>query len=224
MSVKQESLDELDGLIQGGNRLNASYGMDNMGQLESNLTETDFRSYATATYATVERIAGSKSEYYQSLPKVDPSDPLRLPGYNNTKTPAMVGALTALRQAVDKGLLVSLESRLRANIHDGFLQQGKALLDSEYHVAAMVLVGGVLEDHLQKLCVKQGLTWNGNGSISKYNGQLHGTVYDKPLWRRIQSIGDIRNDAAHGQGAKVNVADVEDAYKFVGRFIVDHPG
>lgn len=66
----------------------------------------------------------------------------------------------------------------------------------------MVLVGGVLEDHLQKLCVKNGLTWKGKGSISTYNDLLHGSEYDKPIWRRIQSIGDIRNDAAHGQGAK----------------------
>lgn len=224
MSVKQECLDALDRLIEEGDRLNASYHMGDMGQSESDLPETDFRSFATATYATIERIVGSKSEYYRTLPKIDPDDPLRLPGFNSTKIPAMIGALTALRQAVDKGLLVSLESRLRVNIHDDFLQQGKVLLDSGYHVAAMVLVGGVLEDHLQKLCVENGLTWKGKGSISTYNDLLHGSEYDKPIWRRIQSIGDIRNDAAHGQGAKVNGSDVEDAHKFVGRLIVDHPG
>lgn len=223
MSVKQEVLDQLDGLIEEGNRLNASYRMCEIGQLESDLPEADFRSLVTATFAAVDRIAGRNSEYYRCLPPADPSDPLTLPGYNNTKVPAMIGALAALRQAVDKGLLVSLESRLRANIHDDLLQQAKALLDSGYHVAAMVLVGGVLENHLQKLCIKHGLTWKGDGSISKYNAQLHGGVYDKPTWRRLQSLGDSRNDAAHGQGATLKAPDVEDHYRFVGRFIVDHP-
>jgi hypothetical protein len=124
---------------------------------------------------------------------------------------------------VHKGYLVSLESRLRSNIHDDFLRQAKTLFDEHYHVAAMVLVGGVMEDHLEKLCTKHGKTWTGHGSISKYNDALHGTAYDKATWRRIQGIGDLRNEAAHGNGAKVRPEDVEDALKFVGRFIADNP-
>jgi hypothetical protein len=148
---------------------------------------------------------------------------LNSPEYN-TAIPAMIGCLVALRDAVDKGLLVSLEARLRANIHDDFLQQAKSLLDQGYHVAAMVLIGGVLEDHLEKLCTKHGKTVTGNGNLAKYNDALHGaTIYDKPAWRRIQSIGDVRNDAAHGNFAKVNVVDVQDAHKYVGRFLADYP-
>ena len=223
MSIKQEVLDQLDALIHEGNRLNDSYAMTGMGSLESKLPEADFRAFATATFAAVDRLVGRNSEYHHSLPPVDTNDPFTLPGYNSTKVPAMLGALIALRQAVDKELLVGLESRLRANIHDDFLQQSKALLDVKYHVAAMVLIGGVLEDHLQKLCTKNKLTWKGDGSISKYNDLLRAGVYDQPTWRRIQSIGDLRNEAAHGNGANVKAPDVEDAYKFVGRFIVDCP-
>lgn len=223
MPVKQEVLDYLDGLIQEGKRLNDSYKMTDMGSLESKLPEADFRAFATATFAAVERTVGRDSEYHHCLPPVDTNDPLTLPGYNSTKVPAMIGVLVSLWQAVEKGLLVSLESRLRANIHDDFLQQSKALLDSKYHVAAMVLVGGVLEEHLQKLCTKHKLAWKGDGSISKYNDLLRDTVYDQPTWRRIQSIGDLRNKAAHGEGAKVKTPDVEDAHQFVGRFIVDYP-
>ena len=223
MSIKQELLDELDALIQDGQRLDHSYRMADYGSLVSDVPEADFRSFAASTSAAIERITGSGSEYYRCLPPFDPTDPLAVPGYNNTKVPAMIGALVSLRHAVDRNLLVSLESRLRANIHDDFLQQSKALLDSGYHVAAMVLIGGVLEDHMQKLCGKHKLTWKGDGSISKYNDQLRAGVYDQPTWRRIQSIGDLRNEAAHGNGANVKAPDVEDAYKFVGRFIVDHP-
>ena len=123
-NVKQELLDHLATLIQEGNRLNSSYRMTDRGTQESDLPESDFRSFATATLATVERIAGRDSEYHHSLPLVDISDPLAVPGYNNTKIPAMIGALKSLRQAVDKGLLTSLESRLRASIHND-LQRAK---------------------------------------------------------------------------------------------------
>ena len=86
----------------------------------------------------------------------------------------------------------------------------------------MVLVGGVLESHLRKLCDNRSLTWKGDGSISKYNDLSHGPVYDKPTWRRIQSIGDVRNDAAHGNVAAVKVEDATDAHKYVSRFLADY--
>jgi hypothetical protein len=123
---------------------------------------------------------------------------------------------------VDAGLLVSLADRMRANIHDDFLEQAKTLLGAGYHVAAIVLTGGVLENHLRKLCDNRSLKWTGDGSISKYNDLLHGALYDKPTWRRIQSIGDVRNDAAHGNGAEVKVDDAKDAHKYVGRFLDDY--
>jgi hypothetical protein len=87
----------------------------------------------------------------------------------------------------------------------------------------MVLIGGVLEDHLEKLCGKRKLTWKGDGSISKYNDLLRDVFYDQPTWRRIQSIGDLRNKSAHGEGATVNPPEVDDAYRFVGRFVADYP-
>lgn len=223
MAVKEQVLTELDDLIQEGSRLNDSYQTTEMGTWASNLPELEFRSFVTSAFAAVGRVAGEGSEYYRALPKVG-HNAISEQAWSNTTIPTMVGALKSLREAVDKGYLVSLEDRIRANIHDDFLQQGRVLLDAGYHVAAMVLIGGVLEDHMAKLCTKNGLTWTGNASISKYNDALHqGGIYDKPTWRRIQSIGDVRNDAAHGNGAKVKADDVEDAYRFVGRIIVDHP-
>jgi hypothetical protein len=223
MSIKADLLAELDGLIAEGNRLNRSFSGDDWGGHESDLPEEQFRAFTTSTFAAIQRIAGSGTHYYKLLPPIELNGNLNSPEYN-TAIPAMIGCLVALRDAVDKGLLVSLEARLRANIHDDFLQQAKSLLDQGYHVAAMVLIGGVLEDHLEKLCTKHGKTVTGNGNLAKYNDALHGaTIYDKPAWRRIQSIGDVRNDAAHGNFAKVNVVDVQDAHKYVGRFLADYP-
>ncbi|MCH8042570.1 MAG: hypothetical protein IID44_02520 [Planctomycetes bacterium] len=226
MTIKSDILTRLDGLIDEGTKLVNSYQatVDSMGATYSDIPEQDFRAFTTKATAAIDRIAGEESQFFKHLPELKASKSISSPGYNVTFLPAVVGSIVALRDAVDNGHLESLETRIRAHVHDDFLEQAKDLLDSKYHVAAMVLIGGVLEDHLQKLCTKNGLTWNGHGSISKYNDACHqGTVYDKPTWRRIQSIGDLRNDVAHGQGAGVKVPDVEDAYKFVGRFIADHP-
>jgi len=43
------------------------------------------------------------------------------------------------------------------------------------------------------------------------------------VWRRIQSIGDLRNDAAHGNGSKIKPDDVKEAHGFTQTFIADHP-
>jgi hypothetical protein len=220
--LKGDVLNQLDALIQEGQRLLASFKMD-AGSYWSEVPEADFRTFAIKAFAAIDRIAGTNSEFYSKLPDLRGSEPLSVPGYHNTRVPGIQGALVALRDAVEKRLLVSLEAAVRANIHDDFLQQARVLLDSHYHVAAMVLIGGVLEDHLEKMCVKHGLPSQGNGTIAKYNDLLHGNAYDKPIWRRIQSIGDLRNEAAHGNFAKVNAPDVEDAHKFVGRVLADYP-
>ena len=87
----------------------------------------------------------------------------------------------------------------------------------------MVIIGGVLEDHMRKLCVSRSLSWTGNGSISKYNDCLRDALYAQTTWRRIQAIGDVRNDSAHGHGADVKQREVGDAQQYVRRFIADYP-
>ena len=51
---------------------------------------------------------------------------------------------------------------------------------------------------------------------------LRDVVYPQPTWRRIQSIGDVRNDAAHGNGTAVKTEDVADALKYAQRFLADY--
>jgi hypothetical protein len=217
MSIKAEVLQQLDSLIAEGSRLEQSYSMD-MGMYFPKVPEHEFRTLATESFATIAWIAGEQSQYFRLLPKQTEKI-----AHDPSTLASVLGTLKALRKAIDKDLLVSLESRLRANIHDDFLQQAKTLFEERYHVAAMVLVGGVMEDHLEKLCTKHGKTWTGHGNIAKYNDALKDTAYDKATWRRVQGIGDLRNDAAHGDGAKVKPEDVEDALKYVGRFIADNP-
>jgi len=223
MSLKIEILSQLDEVIAEGNRLISTFKMTNMYERYSDLPESDFRSMYTRGFAAIERVAGKESEYYRSLTMVEANTHLASPGFHPSPIDALLGSLTALRADVDSGMLKTLEDRLRANVHDDFLQQAAELLKASYHVAAMVLTGGVLENHLQKMAIARNISWTGNGSLAKYNDSLRSTIYPQPTWRRIQSITDLRNHAAHGDTAKVGAADVEDSLLYIQRFLSDYP-
>ena len=222
--LKEQILAELDQLISEADRLDRSYALDGMGGYFSPAPESEHRALVTAVLAAVARIAGPESEYYRSIRKPDANERIAVAGLGGAKViPSVLGALRALRSAIDAGLLRSIESRMRAAIHDDLLSQAADLNRAGYHVAAIVLAGGVLENHLQRLCVVRDLTWTGTGGISKYNDLLRDEVYPRSTWRRIQSVADSRNDAAHGNGDKVRAEDVADAIPFVLRVIDDYP-
>ena len=224
--MKKEVLIQLDALIEMGHQLTESFQLREYNQRTryvSSLPEAELRTFVTSALATIERISGKDSQYYRNIPQDRVLSPLAFENYNLSFIPTVTGVLISLRNAVDQGLLQSLESRLRANIHDDFLVQASELLDASYHVAALVLTGGVLENHLQKMIHAHGLTLPSKGSISKYNDLLRDNAYDQPKWRRIQSISDLRNDAAHGKGSKITPEDAKDAHTFVQRFIADYP-
>jgi hypothetical protein len=221
MKVRDEVLRELEALIEEGQQAIHSYRSGDWGYSYSASEEVDLQTYATSAIAAIERIAGRDSEYYRQLPTRPVL--LRVEGPGESFIPALTGGLVALRRAVEAGFLVRLEERMRANVYDDFLAQAQDLFDAGYHVAAMVLAGGVLEDHLRKLCDARGVACKGSGSLAKYNDLLRDLLYPQPTWRRIQVVADLRNHAAHGEGAKVRSEDVDDTLHYVGRFFADFP-
>ena len=219
--MQTEVLSLLDALIKTGQRLIESFQYESF-TYQSNVPETELRAFVVSALAAIERIAGKNSQYYENIPQETVLSSLAVVS-DVSFIPTVTGVLIALRDAVEQGLLQSLESRLRANIHDDFLEQASELLDAGYHVAALVLTGGVLENHLQKMIQAGGLVLPKKGSLSKYNDLLRDNAYDQPKWRRIQSISDLRNEAAHGKGSNIKADDSKDAHTFVQRFIADHP-
>ncbi len=220
--MKKDVLPHLDTLIETGQQLINSFQNRNY-RYESSVPESELRAFVVSALAAIERIAGKNSQYYENIPQESVLSPFAIESPNLSFIPTVTGVLIALRDAVDQGLLESLESRLRANIHDDFLTQASELLDAGYHVAALVLTGGVLENHLQKMIQAGGLVLPKKESISKYNDLIRGNAYNQSVWRRIQSISDLRNEAAHGKGSNIKADDSKDAHTFVQRFIADHP-
>ncbi len=225
MTVKTEVEQQLEALIATGERLSASFQRDGHEMFisyASSESETSLRAFYTRAIAAIGRIAGEDSDYYRAVPELPTKGSLTKPGSHPSFIPAVTGALMALRDSVQAGYLQTLEARLTANVHDDLLEQARTLLKSNYHVAAMVIAGGVLENHLRKLVISQSLTWNGSGSLSKYNDLLKDSVYPQTVWRRIQAIADLRNHAAHGDPGAVAPDDVTDSLGFITRVMTDY--
>jgi hypothetical protein len=215
--VQDEVLRQLDALVLEGARLIAGYREQESGQRYSKEPRAPLYSFITTVAAQVSRIAGRDSEYYRQLiqPPADNADI----GWNPQVIESSLGAVQALRVAVASGQLESLASRVRSAVHDDMLQQAVELLGAGYHVASMVLVGGVFENHLRNLCAARGLA--PRAQLGGYNDALRDVLYPQVTWRRIQAITDLRNNAAHGHVQLVLVPEVDDALRFVQRFIAD---
>ncbi len=114
------------------------------------------------------------------------------------------GVLQAASALLRDGRLRSLLDGVRAETVAEVLDQAGVLRRANHLPAAAVLAGGALETHLHNLCVGRGLTWNGSGSISKYDGSISKarndgvcTVYDGTTSKQVTAWGGLRNDAAH---------------------------
>jgi hypothetical protein len=116
----------------------------------------------------------------------------------------LLGVVKAGGEVVRSGRLRGLLDGVRAETVSEVLDQAQGLLTAHHTVAATVLAGGALETHLRHLCVRNNLSWPGEGSIAKYDAAVAqarnagiATVYSATDSRLIGGWGGMRNDAAH---------------------------
>lgn len=99
--------------------------------------------------------------------------------------------------------LGSILDGVRAETVSEVLDQADELLDKGAFTPAAVLAGGALETHLHFLCTKHELTWDGHGSIGKYDGAIAqerragNEIYSKTDSKQVTAWAGMRNDAAH---------------------------
>lgn len=118
-----------------------------------------------------------------------------------------VGILRALRDDYANGRILSLQERIRCDVFSDFLEMAEYLIEDEgLKEPAAVLAGGVLEEHLRKLCDKRGITLSAKPKLDAMNADLaRKGVYGKNEQKQITAWAGIRNDAAHAR----RIADSE---------------
>jgi hypothetical protein len=115
-----------------------------------------------------------------------------------------IGVVTAGLALIRAGRLHGIIEGVQAETVSEVLAQADSLVASGHALAATVLAGGALETHLLHLCTRNGLGWNGDGSIAKYDGAIaqarnNGVVrvYETIDTHLIGGWGSMRNTAAH---------------------------
>src|SRR5207249_2039353 len=114
----------------------------------------------------------------------------------------LAGILRALRADYQAGRVQAFAQRVRSDLFSDFLEMSEYLMEDEgLKDPAAVLAGGVLEQHLRKLCDKHSITLPPNAKIDQpINSELaKAGVYGKNEQKQITAWAGIRNDAAHAR-------------------------
>jgi hypothetical protein len=131
------------------------------------------------------------------------------PEYASVRLRLLAGTLRALKADYLAGRLQTLREMIRSDVFSDFLEMAEYLLKDEgLKDPAAVIAGGVLEQHIRKLCENRGIltTWVDNKGntvpkkLDRMNADLaKAGVYGGNDQKQVTAWADLRNDAAHGQ-------------------------
>jgi hypothetical protein len=128
----------------------------------------------------------------------------------------------AAKSDFDGGYLSSVRVLVQAEIFESELEQAKELLKSGYKTASAVITGIVLETGLRELCDTNTID---HGKLNKMNADLaKAGIYGQLEQKRITTLANIRNSAAHGNPDEFTADDVSDMIRDVERFLANHLG
>ena len=165
----------------------------------------------TSMMSTLDRIITPGSSYAYQLDVIKAEIPASYPGY---LVPNLLGVLTALKNDVQLGYLQTVSELIHADTFADFLTMAQHLLDEGYKDPAAVVAGSVVEQHLRSLANKNGVAaLNSEGRWKKadlLNSDLvKANVYQKLTQKSVTVWLDLRNDAAHGNYANYEAANVK---------------
>lgn len=132
----------------------------------------------------------------------------------------MKAVFLAAREDFEGGYLSSVRTLVQAEMFDSELEQAEELLKGGYVTAAAVIAGVVLETALRELCDRSSIA---HGKLDKMNADLaKAGIYSKLVQKRITTLADIRNSAAHGKPEEFTEQDVSAMLQDVCRFLTDY--
>ena len=190
----------------------------------SDLDEVEINEILTMLAATIDRLAPPGTTYLKNAHEV-----LSKYGRDNPcNIPSLVGILKALRNDYLAGHLQAIHELIHADIFSDFLEMANYLLEENYKDPAAVLAGGVLEEHLRKLCEKNGITIMKDTrpkNAESLNTELATTakVYSKLDQKSITAWLDLRNKAAHSNYNEYEKQQVSLMVQGIRDFILRYP-
>lgn len=127
----------------------------------------------------------------------------------------------AAKEDFEGGYLLPIKTLVQAEVFNSELEQANELSSSGYSTAAAVIAGVVLETALRELCDRNGGI--PHGKLDKMNADLaKAGVYNKLNQKRITTLANIRNSAAHGKPDEFTDQDVFDMIRDVNQFLANY--
>lgn len=189
----------------------------------SDLPDDEITEMITLIDATITRLTQDGSRYRENA--------RTLINHYGTDSPFTVkslpGILKALRIDYEAGHLQSIQELIHADMFSDFLEMAEYLLQEGFKDPSAVLIGGVLEEHIRKLCIKAGVPIEDNGKTKKadrMNSDLANSgVYSKLDQKSVTSWLDLRNKAAHGKYSEYTHDQVSLLLQSIRDFIIRNP-
>ncbi len=126
-----------------------------------------------------------------------------------------------------EGRLYDLELGLAQEFTRDQLVEAEVLLKARHTRAAGAMAGVLLERHLKLLCDRSQspIKYASKATISTLNDSLwKASVYKQTEWRRVQWMGDVRNECDHANATEPERKDVQklihDVKEFVATFVI----
>ena len=182
----------------------------------------------TRIKAVVKRITGNDSEYYKRIKEIF----VKYDKLNDyIKLKPLKGVLDGLYQDLKAGYLKSFSELIHADIFSDYIEMAEYLLEEGYKDPAAVITGSTLEEHLRKLCIKNGIDIeimsSGKLRSKKADGMNSDLakqgVYSKLEQKSVTAWLGLRNNAAHGNYSEYNDNQVNQMIIGVRDFIVRNP-
>ncbi|EJB8497260.1 DUF4145 domain-containing protein [Acinetobacter baumannii] len=140
----------------------------------------------------------------------------------------LISILKATLDDMNSGCLTSYKQLIQADVFDSELDQAKHFLESGYPVAAAVTAGVVLETSIKELCKNNGIDIFPPDStkpkkLDVLNAALkNADIYNVLQQKKITTLADIRNNAAHGNTNQFTNEDVKDMIRDIERFLLEY--
>ena len=200
-------IERVEKLIQRGQDVVATSGTTDWGG--TFVDDTGFSAFRSGSLSFLRSTFGGDHSFAQEFDQSVESNTQQF-------TSAGIGILTAARDELVGGWVETLTGLVSAEIFTDFLVMAEHLLENGYKDAAAVMVGTVLEQHLRRLALV-----NGVATIIKKKdkdvptkadtinaGLTKAMAYGKTDQKQVTAWLGTRNDAAHGDYDKYDASQV----------------
>lgn len=183
----------------------------------TNVDEEMLTAWVVKAKSLISKTCGEESEHIKAFIEAE-----KMKSFDSShgKFKRLRPVFLAAKDDFQGGYLTSIKNLVQAELFDSELDQARELLSSGYKGPAAVVAGVVLETALKDLCDQQSIS---HGKLDKMNSDLaKAGIYNKLQQKKITTLADIRNSAAHGDWQSFSDTEVTEMIRDVEGFLAIH--